>query len=625
MLNPNINDLIAEEVQNEDLVDLREDLVKLVRDARTHIGSHYDQWDASLEAYGAERKDDKDSEKAARKKQPKPLNIPLTKAQVQTFVTFVILLYTQNENPLSVDPTGNEDFKLRDIINKLLGRECRNNAIFNKWVQFLLDVARFNLGVMKTTWRYETYKYQADVSVEMMPQATETDMLTLATTPSQKQEVVKYEGNYVENITPYNFFYDTNMPITRWQEGVFAADETSYSIRQIKGWEKQGMAFGTKFLNKMEHDTLRTRGETRLPGFGDDYKEKSKNETDKNFNVVVTTVYYRMMADDYNLGEDEQEELYEIKLANDDRIISIEPFDSRHCMFPYDIATMSPDHLSEISDSLAKLIDPLQEVVTWLFNSRIASVRTNLQGRVVVDGRHIELEDLQTGAPYIRAKKSAPPIGLDKFVHQLRTVDTTMSHLSDAGETIKLINMVSGVNENAMGQVASGRRSATENRAANTGASSRMKMEASCIWNQAMAPQGKKMLLNLRQEISLERFIKILGESEEIVALYPQFKPENSYELIESEDFFVEDSTTATEKGYVAQSLQELVVAVMSNPMVMQVIPLDLKAMIEEIQSLRGVRNLSRFFIQTPEQQMELQNGLNRIQPPAAPELPAQA
>ena len=625
MLTPKINDLLAEEVQNDDLTELRDDLVKLVRDARSHIGSHYEQWDQSLEAYSAERKDDKDSEKAARKKQPKPLNIPLTKAQVQTFVTFVILLYTQNENPFSVDPTGNEDYKLRDIINKLLGRECRNNAIFNKWVQFLLDVARFNLGVMKTTWRYETYKYEAEVPSEMMPMMGEADMLTMVTAPTTSNEVVKYEGNYVENISPYNFFWDTNMPVTRWQEGVFAADETSYSIRQIKSWEKQGMAYGTKFLNKMEHDTLRTRGETRLPGFGEDSNEKKRNETDKNFNVVVTTVYYKMMADDYNLGEDEQEELYEIKLANDDRIISMEKFDARHCMFPYDIACLSPDHLSELSDSLAKLIDPLQEVVTWLFNSRIASVRTNLQGRVVVDARHVELEDLQTGAPYIRAKKSAPPIGLDKFVHQLRTVDTTMSHLSDAGETIKLINMVSGVNENAMGQVASGRRSATENRAANTGASSRMKMEASCIWNQAMASQGKKMLLNLRQEISIECFQRILGLSEDIAALYPQFKPDNSYELIESEDFFVEDSTTATEKGYVAQSLQELVVAVMSNPMVMQVVPLDLKAIIEEIQSLRGVKNLSRFFIQTPEQQTELQNGLNRIQPPTAPGLPAQA
>ena len=150
-------------------------------------------------------------------------------------------------------------------------------------------------------------------------------------------------------------------------------------------------------------------------------------------------------------------------------------------------------------------------------------------------------------------------------------------------------------------------------------------MEASCIWNQAMVSQGKKMLLNLRQEISIECFQRILGMSEDIAALYPQFKPDNSYTLIESEDFFVEDSTTATEKGYVAQSLQELVVAVMGNPMVMQVVPLDLKAMIEEIQSLRGVKNLSRFFIQTQEQQMELQNGLNRIQPPTAPGLPAQA
>jgi hypothetical protein len=55
------------------------------------------------------------------------------------------------------------------------------------------------------------------------------------------------------------------------------------------------------------------------------------------------------------------------------------------------------------------------------------------------------------------------------------------------------------------------------------------------------------------------------------------------------------DSTLQSEKGFIAQSLQELLVAVINNPVAAQQLDIDPRAMLEEIQYLRGVGNVGRF------------------------------
>ena len=91
------------------------------------------------------------------------------------------------------------------------------------------------------------------------------------------------------------------------------------------------------------------------------------------------------------------------------------------------------------------------------------------------------------------------------------------------------------------------------------------------------------------------------------------------------------DATLSSEKGFIAQSLQDLVVAMMSNPEVMAMLQMDVGAMIKEVQALR-TENLSRFKIQPPPY-ATLQIGLTAnpsapaptggiLQQPALPALP---
>jgi len=208
---------------------------------------------------------------------------------------------------------------------------------------------------------------------------------------------------------------------------------------------------------------------------------------------------------------------------------------------------------------------------------------------------------VEAGSPIITLQSGAPRGGVDKYIQQLKVTDSTASHMMDAETLTKLMFSITGVNENAMGQYSPGRRSATESRAANGGASSRMKVILINAFHEAFTPQGKKMLINLRYGLSFETFRKVMGNRDDLEELFMSFVPEDPRELVGCEDFFLFDSTLSSEKGFLAQSLQELLGVIMSNPETAAILPVDIPAMIEEIYTLRGVTNTKRFFKPIPQ------------------------
>jgi len=218
-------------------------------------------------------------------------------------------------------------------------------------------------------------------------------------------------------------------------------------------------------------------------------------------------------------------------------------------------------------------------------------------------------------------KKNTPVTGdLNNFIKQLQTSDPTVTHIQDVETLMKMMFSVSGVNENAMGGFHGGRRSATEARNVAAGAASRMKVIATTIFQMAIAPLGKQLLINARQWMSEETFFKIVGEDEDTFAAWQEFHKDNWWELVGSEDFFVFDATSASEKTFLAQSLQELLVALMSNPEVLMSTNLDPVKIIERIQELRGSTNLKQFQRDQPIGQTVLAGG-GPTAPPTGPTL----
>lgn len=588
-MDENIKKLLEKEEQDENIVKLR-DLVKgHVRRSRSSMAKRYKKWDDHNDVYMGVRPLDKEDLEAAEHGEPEKMVVPMSFAQVQTFVAFAFLLFTQNRRFFEFVATGAEDYDIVNDAEELLERDLRRNHWNSMLYQLLLDTARFGVGVVKHWWSVE--KQRAPVNIQPSEQSANGFTFQQAGETST-QEFTKFEGNRLVSISPYNFFPDTRFPLSEWRKGAFVADETEWHLTQLQEWERDGLVAGVKYVDDMSQDDWKKRdGNTRLDAFGGYMKKHNRSKSDKI--ICVTECQLKIVPKDYGLGEEEYPVAYLVQLANDDRVIRAEPLGYLHDEWTYDVSQFSPDMHQKIGESLADIISSLQDVVSYLINSRLMSVRRSLDNNLIIDPSGVDMATVESRSPWILMKKGSPRLGVDKFVRQLNFVDTTSNHLADADLIMKIMQTVTGVNENSMGQFSGGRRSATEARAANSGAASRMKVTATLVWSDCIAPLGRKMQTNLRQGISLESFIKVLGET--AVERYEKFHPNNPAALVGVEDHFVFDGTLQSEKGFIAQSLQELVSAMMSNPAVMQIMPIDVSKLLEEILQLRGVDNIERF------------------------------
>ena len=105
------------------------------------------------------------------------------------------------------------------------------------------------------------------------------------------------------------------------------------------------------------------------------------------------------------------------------------------------------------------------------------------------------------------------------------------------------------------------------------------------------------MLSNLRQELSFEAFTQSIGSADPMIMQRYDLWKGTPEEVMSGADYFTFDSTLQSEKGFIAQSLQELLVAVINNPMSAQMLDLDPRAMLQEVQYLRGGGNVEQIFV----------------------------
>lgn len=592
----------------------------LVKTSRSKLATRYDDWDLQDRVYRGEMAADTDDLEQARKGKPSKMVVPNTNAQVMTFASFQFLTFMQNGRIFELAPTAPSAYgQLRDDCETFLDRDMRYNAQAYLMFQNLLDIGRFGPGIMECSWTRKISKIYAP------QESTMTTVLgaTIESNPgSDWQDVLKYEGNLVRNVSPYKFFYDTRHPLTDFQKGEFCAAEEEYSRGALYELESAGEVAGIEWIQPLNSDWMDTRGNTRLSfdvsasSYTAGYQNKSKNSP-----VVVTkmqrwVVPSKYVVDDTGakpkyLGPETFPVLYHIWYANDNRLIRCEPCRWWHNEFGWTVSQFTPDMHHDLSLGLADLVYRLQDVISWFINSRIRDVRRNVFGRNVVDPRIIDTKTLDgEGDIYLRKGMSTP---IDRAIFPLPMNNVTQGHMGDAEMLTQIMQAVTGVNDNMQGQVNSGRRSAREVGIAAGGAGGRMKLHGQLIWESGWGRLGKMMLSNSRQSLSQDSFEAVLGQDPMRQQQQQSHAPDPSagpsitdrfaaYKstpkaIAMGADFFIFDSTTPSEKSFLAQNLQQLLEAVLGNPQAAVMLDVDPKSLLDEVQQLRGSGPMKRFSI----------------------------
>lgn len=566
--------------------------------SRGFMAGNYDRWDqCDLVFQGKIRPPEGDRE-SREKGEPIQAVVPTTFAQVMTFVSFGFLLYSQNNRQFELKATGEEDYQYKEDVELIIERDLRKSTWSGTLFQYFLDIGKFGMGILEGSW-VETYQ-----NISFRRDQTNDDFGATTTTETvQNKRVLKFQGNKVRNISPYKFFPDIRMPFSRMQEGEFVGVEEEYSKTELKRLESNGEIAGVQYIKNFSETEWTERSKNTNISF-----YKPSNKTNDSDVVIVTKVQIEIVPKDFELddkkplGSENYPIKYHVWYANDNRVIRCEPMDQLHNMFTYFVGEYVPDMHHIVNVSMADMIDRMQQIITAFINLHIKAVKRVISNRLVVDPAGVDLDSLKSDDPYILLKRGKSQTGAERWVHQLAVSDTTGNHMNDADRIMGLVQLVTGANDNAMGQYNNGRRSATEARAVTSGAASRMKTQFTVIWDSSVAKLGEMMLANSRQSLGMESFQRVVGKAD---PTQPQLMDERykrfqgtPEDIVGADDFFIFDTTLQSEKGYIAQSLQELMVAIIGNPQAAVMLDLDPKALLDEIQTLRGNGPMTRFSLQ---------------------------
>lgn len=206
----------------------------------------------------------------------------------------------------------------------------------------------------------------------------------------------------------------------------------------------------------------------------------------------------------------------------------------------------------------------------------------------------IDSASMESRTPDVKVRTSAAGSDLRRAILPLPLNDPTLTHIQDSKVLQDMAQQLTGITDNALGQYSPGRRSATEARAVGAGSSARLKSVVSSLWHSALQPLGLKLLMNHRQSISEEAYVKAVGQISVKVPWMAFRRP--FVEIAASNDLFVFDGTLPTEKQYAAQQLQELLSIMLQTPDLIPAMGFNVAEVVRQIYILRGLTNVDRFF-----------------------------
>lgn len=614
-------DQVNKDLLEKDTSEFQQSVLTFIRprltSACTSMGNVHSSWEEQDRIYRGYRVLDKQDEKSKGVGSPPKIIIPVGYALTQTALSFLMSTFFNDERMyrfMGNDPKS-QRFKegLELDIHWQLGR-MKAYYVFHQWLQ---DAFKYGVGVVRTSWEEEYKKYRVRRAV---PQAGGFVQMIASLfggnqqeAPMVMQEMVEdikcFEGSRVINVSPYSFYPDPSVTVSNFRKGSFVAYEEETTKAGLAGLNGYTLFGVDKIPNTMPADLFnaRTRRVGKYNVFAtSDFRnavQSASGQMSMEGTVIKTEFEFTTTKKelkrlfDYDLGPEWSGDT-PLKMlavaANDQKLLKFEPLGYLHGEYSYDVIEYSPDHNAFLNPGLGETVHEMQSMMTWFINSHVQNVRKAIRNRFIGDPSKIHTEDLTAGLEFIRVKDMMGK-SVSDVIKSLEVVDVTQRHTADAQLFMTLIQLVTGINDNALGQYHTGRRSATESQNVTNSATSRLKMHGMLAWSQGFEPLGQKLVANTNQLRSEEFYSRIIGED---IVKYPYdqtilVEPET---IIGGFQFVPYEGTMPNDKSRSAAFFTRLLEAAMGNPAEFrQATGVNIGKILDHVFSLYGIKNFQDF------------------------------
>ncbi len=576
--------------EHRKLIGIFDNLVKFGDDTFAEAkGNFYDNEQKFNALVDEDGPDDEDGPGKEGRSQYKTIHVPMSFAIACTVHTYLSTVFLSRTPVMQVQTRHSKTQEGPMAMEAFLDYNMHVGGNYAPMFMWLMDPLKYGIGVVGTHWD------EQEVSTVQFLENPDGSGEVLEMT----ETVQGYKGNTARNVRPHDFGYDPRRNPATFQEGEFVW-ELSNDVKFSSLTKETGIEKNVELLEQIRDDSISLREvggntyrdlELDNPCMVDDFRSDS---------LTLREFYLRCIPSELGLGQSTKRTIVQFGVINDSLIVYARPQGNRHGKFPYHMICVEIDAYKALGRSLIDLTDPLEHVQNWLINSHFYNIRKHLNNFAIVNPSLLNMADLRDPEPggFIRLRPSAYNRNASEAYFQPNIGDVTQGHLKEGDFIERLAQMVTGTNDNILGQVHSGgRKTATEVRTSSSFASNRLKSVAEWMSATGFGPLGRMWIQNAQQYLDDERFMQVVGDLAKGADQSVKVSPES---IAGEFDFVHVDGTLPVDPMAQAMQLQQLMMGAMQNPMLQG--SYDWQGMFAYVAQLGGSRNFERFKIAQEDQ-----------------------
>lgn len=576
--------------------------------AESKMSSRFEKWrDQDREAISYIKTQDLDNIRKNQKKQAgvvdyTTIEVPYSFGMMMSAHTFWTSVFLSRQPILQFAGRHGETQQQVMAVEALMSYQTVTGNHTLPYHIWIYDAGKYGLGIVGTFW---------DEEIKTVTRIIEQPELFLGQ-PTGKMRKVRqtgqirgYEGNRLFNVRPYDFIFDPRVSAANLQKGEFVGRRFDLPWSEIVHRMDKGLYFNREEMEKRRELRQRRAGERGAPQieFPNPDEGLPQNPADDKGYAELLELHVRLIPKDWDLGSGSMPEKWVFTLADDAVVIGARPFGEYHDNFPFYVLEQEIDGYALFKRGIMEQMQPMNDVMTWLFNSHFYNVRAALNNQFIYDPSKIFTKDVLDPAPgkMIRMKPDAYGSDIRSMFQQIPVADVTRSHIGDVESVGQLMQRASGVSDNVMGQVnPGGRKTATEVRTSSSFSANRLKTIAEYMSAMGFQPLASDMLASTQQHYSQEQKFRIVGDITNVDP-FVSVSPES---IAGSFDYIPVDGTFPIDRFAQANLWKEILANARNMPQIAE--NYDMSAIFAHMAQLAGLRNIKQFRINvSPDAQLQ--------------------
>lgn len=436
----------------------------------------------------------------------------VAKTPVNTLANFLIDTFVSG--PLIFEVVTKEPDKQEAArqMNAIMEENAKATDWNSQILLYLRDLPKYNTAAIECFWEKEM----------MLNVSTDVENGPTATGAAVSQ--VQREGNRLKHWNMYNTFYDTNIPINQvTKHGEYIGTTERLGMIQLQQlisnlkignqdnvvmnediiWKRGGTGEGANTRKyyipnvapTIQKEDQRDNGWLDFFGPYPMFKDDMAYDTVK-YHYEVSTIYCRIIPKMFGMTNSQAPgntsiQIWKFIIVNGDTLLYAEKQTNAHNLFPVVLTQPEDEGIGSQTKSTAEEVIPIQNLVSKIYDSRLAGLNRALDDRAIYDSTRINPAHLNSNDPSakIPVKPNILNPGIAGAYQSIPYSDTLGgTYLNEIGFLQQQSNITSGLNNAQQGNFQRGNKTLGEFNEIMANADDDLRTLAKLVESQGMTP-----------------------------------------------------------------------------------------------------------------------------------------